>query len=547
MTENVLMVQTDSARGFLQSADRFRTAHAVIWEYVSNSLQYIDQGIIPSVIVSINERKKTVSIADNGSGMNRDDLDHFFTMNAENRERRKGIAGRGMWGTGKSAALAIGNELTVTTIRDHKLNSAMLSRTAIENAKGLGSFPVEHPVRDKPSKSDNGTVILISGLHAGPVDRKRLIQHIELELALYPETYSVFVDRHECKFQKPEVETTHKFTPSSEEQKLLGDIELVIEVSKSPLDEELQGIRISSHENWHTTSLGTSSGKKMTEYLFGTLDIPALEDYSGPTSPFDNTRDGYLNPKNDVVAAMFRFIGPAIEKVRRGLDDRRRELAKGEEAKRLARQAEKVADILSRDFKDFQVKLIKAERAAAGRDLGTSYSPLGSDDPGGPWTEGGDELARKDSPEYLDNDPTDTDSEAGDPPNIPSEVIQDSTGQTTGSPTGGGGSKSTRRGGFSVEYSSLGEHGSRGRYVKDGRKIIINTDHPEIAAARLIYEVEDQEWIRLTHEAAIAEYAAALAQELIENKQVETPEEALFEVRQTITRVSAHLAELYNK
>lgn len=546
MATNELKVRTDSARNILQSADRFRTAHAAIWEYVANSLQYTDDGVRPSVIVSINDRKKTVSIADNGEGMDRNDLAHFFTMQAENRERKRGVKGRGLWGTGKSAAFAIGSELSVSTTKNGLANSVVLTRRAIDRATGADSVPVQHVLKDESTDSPNGTVILISGIHVGPIDRNRLIQHVEQHLAHYPEDYSVFIDRHECEAQKPEVEEEHKFVPADSERRSLGDIELVVQISKTPLDEGLRGIRITSNGNWHSTTLATSSGKPMSEYLFGQLEVPALENYAGPTSPFDNSRDGWLNPKNDVVAALLRFIGPAVEGERRKLHDRARKIAKGEEAKRLARQAEKVANILSQDFKGFQVKLRRAQSAAAGRDLGRSYSPLGSDDPDGPWVEGGDQLASKITPEQGESDPAEISGEHTAAPNIPDEVTQDAGGETTGAPTGGKGQRKSRRGGFVVEHAHLGEQGPRGRYVSDARTIFINLDHPEIAAARRSYEIEDPVFIRLTHEAAIAEYAAALAQELIANRQVEEPEEVLFEVRQTVTRVSAQLAGLYS-
>jgi DNA topoisomerase VI subunit B len=101
-----LTVRSHIGRDLLQSAQVFRSDRKVVWEYVANSLQYTESGRQPRVLVQIDERKKTIRITDNGRGMNRNDLEHFFTMHAENRERAAGRVGRGMFGTGKSAVVA---------------------------------------------------------------------------------------------------------------------------------------------------------------------------------------------------------------------------------------------------------------------------------------------------------------------------------------------------------------------------------------------------------------------------------------------------------
>src|SRR5918995_1352844 len=123
-----LVLQSDVGRDLLQSADHFKTDRAVVWEYVVNSLQYTNPGIPPEVMVTINEKKKTITIADNGRGMDKADLQHFFTMHGENRERAAGRIGRGMFGTGKSAAFGIASTLTVSSVKDGKKTTVRLTR-----------------------------------------------------------------------------------------------------------------------------------------------------------------------------------------------------------------------------------------------------------------------------------------------------------------------------------------------------------------------------------------------------------------------------------
>ena len=99
-----LYVKSHVARDLLQSAGLFRTDKAVVWEYVSNGLQYIDAGVNPIVRVKLDNKNKKISISDNGRGMNWKGLQNFFIMHGENQDRKQGNIGRGRFGTGKSAA-----------------------------------------------------------------------------------------------------------------------------------------------------------------------------------------------------------------------------------------------------------------------------------------------------------------------------------------------------------------------------------------------------------------------------------------------------------
>lgn len=67
----------------------------MIWEYVSNGLEYVDAGVPPvvKVVVTSTPRKK-ISIGDNGRGMSSSDLRQFFQMHSENQGRAAGRPGR---------------------------------------------------------------------------------------------------------------------------------------------------------------------------------------------------------------------------------------------------------------------------------------------------------------------------------------------------------------------------------------------------------------------------------------------------------------------
>jgi anti-sigma regulatory factor (Ser/Thr protein kinase) len=540
---NELVVQSDVGRDLLQSAEHFKTDRTVVWEYIANGLQYANPDVPPEVMVTINEKKKTITIADNGRGMDKADLQHFFTMHAENRERAAGRIGRGMFGTGKSAAFGIASTLKVSSVKDGKKTTVRLTREQVEGVPQGEQIRPDVPENEVPTGESNGTIVGISRIHLRRIDRATIIRNIERHLAHYPRDVEVFVDHHECKFKEPEIAEEYEFSPPSDVAGIIGGARLRVKVARGPLDEELRGVQIYSHGNWHATTLAGSENKKMSEFIHGEIDVPTLEEYEGPIRPFDNTRSGQLNPENEIVSAIYRFIGPKIDQVRRQLVERERERAKSEEAQRLAQQADKIAEILSEDFAAFQAKLRRAQSVTTGRDLGTKYAPTAGEDEG-PWVEGGPHLA-----DPLDSDPSrEADNEkepepSSEAPELPTPVQPNEEGKTTGHPRGGAGKNRKPSGGLHVEHQNLGEEDSRGRYMSDRRTIIINLDHPEVAAAYKLGGPDDPAFVRLTWEVAVTEYAVALAQELVE--QYVVPDEALYDIRDTINRVSRRLTDLY--
>lgn len=272
----------------------------------------------------------------------------------------------------------------------------------------------------------------------------------------------------------------------------------------------------------------------MSEYIFGEIDVPNLEDYGGPIRPFDNTRSGELNPNNPVVEALFAFVGPAVETVRRQLLDREGRRAQEEEARKLAKEAARIAEILTADFAEIAAKIRKARAIATGKQDGEA----GNED--GIWSQGGDIPAM---PAELPPGERERKDSLDDPRPFAKPVVPEDNGQTTGQRGTGSGTKRSKRGGFNVEYKNAGEAEYRALFVPDHRTILINLDHPQIAAAYRSGGIENPAFTRLTWEVASSEYALALSQEVAEP--YTSPEEALFEVRETMDRVSRRLASLY--
>ena len=89
-----LKVTSHVGRDLLASAASFKTEQAVIWEYVVNSLQYVDEGATPSVQVFVNQREHRVEIRDNGRGMGDQDLfgTRHDVLELKSAQRREGDA-----------------------------------------------------------------------------------------------------------------------------------------------------------------------------------------------------------------------------------------------------------------------------------------------------------------------------------------------------------------------------------------------------------------------------------------------------------------------
>jgi hypothetical protein len=159
-----LFVRSYVARDFLQNAALFKTDKLVVWEYVSNGLQYVDPGTSPVVQVKLDSKRKSITISDNGRGMDWAGLKNFFVMHGENIDRKEGRPGRGMFGTGKSAAFGIADKLRIETTRGGRRSIVELTRASIDRMGSEDPIPVEIIEEEKPTSHENGTVIEITGV-----------------------------------------------------------------------------------------------------------------------------------------------------------------------------------------------------------------------------------------------------------------------------------------------------------------------------------------------------------------------------------------------
>jgi hypothetical protein len=547
MTE--LQVRSHVARDLLQSAGLFKNERLVVWEYVSNGLEYVDPGTTPTVKVRLDSKRHRITIEDNGRGMDADGLANFFVMHGENLDRKAGRPGRGRFGTGKSAAFGIADILRITTVRDGKRSRVELTRADLDAAHSGDPVPVRTLEREVATDDPHGTLVEIEGVRLRSLDQAGVIHYIERHLAHWPKGVTVLVNNHQCEFAEPPVERTETFEPEGDLAEELGDVQLTIKVSKSPLDEDLRGVSIFSKGVWHETTLVTSQGKEMSDFIFGEIDVPALDEDTSTPPPFDVSRSLRLNPDNELVRAMYAFIGPHLEEIRKSLVEEQRERRATEDAKRLRQEANQIESIINQDFDAFRKRLqkVKAAAASSGLDISENEASDATESGDDDFLYGGDvpaAIVQEDGETGTNEDGSRTGD--GPPRRLNPIVTPDPDGSERGHyerQTDRG--EPRRRGGFTIEFDHQGEESDRATYVAEKRTIYVNLDHPQIAAARQGRDPEDPVFRRLAYEVAFAEYAIAVASELDNRGEYIDASDPIVDIRETINRVARSAASLY--
>jgi hypothetical protein len=548
-SKDSIAVTSHIGRDILQSAQLFRTIEAAVWEYVVNALQYVDPGQRPSVIVTIDTKNRRVQIADNGRGMDAEGLRHFFTMHAENLDRQRGAPGRGIFGTGKSAAFGIGTRLEVTTVRAGVRNVVELTRQAIDASDGA-TIPTNWLIRDQAAPNiPNGTVITIDGVSAKRMGTDPLVRLIERQLAFWrAKDPEVFVGHHLCVAWQPEVDEskTQAFHPTGFLRDQLDDVSLVIKVARIPLPAECRGIAITAGPaNVVAIETAGVDAKEYGNYLFGEVDVPALEEaaYEGTVTAYDASRSMRLNYDHPTAAALLGFIGSSMEQVRALLVEEARQMRRQADAKRLAKEAEQIAQLLNEDLKDVNDRIGEMhnlrKRANAVANAGEEE---GEDEPA--FIEGSTQPGTLDEP--VPADPDGESNAHGSDVAMLASGKPESTGGDLVDETGSKGSRKRRTGGLRVEYLHLGQDEERSHYDPEQSIIIINLDHSMVAAAlKLDGNEASTAFRRLSYEIAMTEYAMVVAKRLYVMDPGLSGDDVLFEVRDALRRVTSRAAGLY--
>ncbi len=545
MGEKRLSVTSHVARDLLQSAALFKSDRTVVWEYVSNGLQYCEAGTAPRVEVVLRPEKRIIQVSDNGRGMDRNGLHNFFVMHGENIDRKSGRPGRGRFGTGKAAAFGIANHLAVVSVQNGRRSRVELDRKDLEKASS-GPIPVHVLEMEVPTDAANGTIIEISQIRLRKLDQPAIRQFIEQNLARWPGNPVVTVNGVECEYAEPATAQICVVRAYERGVTELGGACLTIKVARAPLPKQRQGVSVYANGSWIGLTSAGIEGQPMADLLFGEIDVPGLDEDRNGQSAFDMSRSLELNPNHELVPILWAFVGRELDQVRRELVKLEKERRNDEELKKLAREADLISQVINEDFQEFRGRVQTTKsKGGKGRDPTSSLasddqsSEVNSLDVGGEIPAG--IVSEDGAPGRGDGDG----GEGGAVPERRPIAEADPEGQPLGAEAPPRTQRPTRRGGFVVDFRNLGEDDDRARYADSERAILINLDHPQIRAARGIEGIEAPTFRRLAYEVAFSEYAVALASEMANNDQYIDPSDPIFDIRQTINRMARRAAALY--
>lgn len=272
-----IVISIHVGRDLIQSANIFKTADVAVWEYIVNSLQYVDAGLSPSVVVEIDNRRKRIVISDNGYGMDETRLNHFFTMHGENIERRQGAGGRGKYGTGKSAAFGIGKQLIVDTVKNGLRHRVEMSKKDVDTSDG-SEIPVRHTIANESTSDRNGTTIIIEDIFLAKIDASKTIKKVERHLQSYRAVNpQVLMGDHLCTYREPKVQEEFTFTSEGVWGDVPGNVALVVRVAMSSLESDKRDVSVHCGQGnlvaVEDAGVCTKDTKDMGEYLFGEIDV----------------------------------------------------------------------------------------------------------------------------------------------------------------------------------------------------------------------------------------------------------------------------------
>lgn len=535
MSDDIL-VTSHVSRDFLQNAAYFNNAQKVVWEYVSNSIDNIQEGRIPEVVVEV--RQDSLIINDNAAGMDRSDLDRFFTMHAENAQRLRGRSVRGKFGTGKTAAFGIAKELGIVSVRDGLRNSVVLRLEDIQSANAGDPFLVESVERDISTDEENGTTITMRRFHhPGTVDIQKVIRYIEKQLGRMRSRAVVFINEHRCEYQEPPSVQDWMFVSEGEIAERIGDITMRIKASPTPLDKEENGIDIMSGGIWHETTLADVTGDQANR-IFGQVDVPILDDdtrYGVPA--FDNTRNGKMNRAHPGVNTLLFWIQECVKQVQKELSLAVREERKTEEAKRLREHARKIASLLNSDFSDILDELDELRQITGRKRRSTMQADSGNSILPGEGTEPTD---------FVESGQPHGDGKRGTSPpgdgdtERPGPGLKPGKGQGQSAALQQDGTRKRSRGVFGIEFAHQTAAERRSKYDRETRTIYINLDHPQVSSVlgQSDRGVDSPFFLQLVFDIAVVEYAQALQFERLASGEEFDAGEAVYSIGDIIDRLS---------
>ena len=542
---NEIKVTTHVGRDVLQTAGLFTSVASVVWEYVINGLEYreINDPRRASISITIKPRNKEIQIKDNGLGMNVERINHFLTMHGDQIQEEKKFY-RSKFGSGKSAAFAIANTLEVDTYSNGKRNKFRLTKEALKASDGSDISP-EILISEEDSDEENGTLILIKDINV-TLNQEEVIKVIERhlpELARFdPE---ITVNDHVCEKKQLDIVEKETFFPDPEGSKIIGKVELEINVSRSPLISEEVGIFISAGEGnlIAKEDLGLASVEE-GNLITGSINVPCLTEEVDGLVAYSQARNNELNKDHKYVKVLITFLAASVEEVRRKLVKAKKEKKESEEGRKLQQLGNEISEILNESYLDKQKELERIRRGAFGslaKKLMPAYEDEDSSEMG--IFAGGVETRAEEEEGLRDGDSKENPLSPENPP--PESLNEDEEGAKSADRKPSR-PRPQRKGGFHVECEHLGTTlKTRYQYVKEEVTIKINLDHPSVSYSYLNANknIQDIHFKRLIYEIAFTAYILAVAQEITEVDEMKSGADLRFDMQELYDEVTLKAAK----
>ena len=521
---------TDAGRAVLDSATDFTNEGKAVGEYVKNSWQYTDKH--PNVEIIVDQQNKSIHIKDDSRGMSIDDLrTRFFVLHKRNIDRQKGKIKRGEYGTGKAAALGIGEILRVTTVHNNLINQFEIHRADCEDEiKSAKSVPIRwHPEnQNKKTSKNNGTTIDIEGfLYDRPISIQSIKDFLQTKTLPEKKAYTheengievntiINLTLNEEKIEEEEIEFSKEIpiTLSDEEKKYFDSMDFTIRIADRRLKPDEQGIRIFCNgifKAFIKTPLANKS-----EYIFGDCECPKLMTEKHPPI-FDSNRNNQINEDNKFGSDFKRFVMRHVDIYRKELEKEDKENKKKEKDEITKKEEQKMKEFFNSIFKEQELEFQKIAAKARGNidkkddfvpELGESKITFGKDF--------GIKIVDGDEGIGIPNIQPSPNPDPNPNPNHDPKTTNEKFEKDINSNESKGKERKAKKkpsgGGFDFKYENIGKAEDRADYNPEERIITVNLSHPFIEK---LYKASNEDtsmpkFRRGAYEAAAVEFAAAI-------------------------------------
>ena len=505
---------THAGRSLLQEAARFSNEGKAVGEYVKNSWQYTDHD--PTVEIFVNHDDKSIRIVDNSNGMDIDDINkRFLVLHQENVERAKGKIGRGEFGTGKIAALGIGEILRVRTVRNKKINEFEINRSDCDAAVSEKEVKVHWIKSNQNTSEKNGTIIDILKFR-----QKRKININSIKEFLQSKTLTETVYEHKIKLFLQAEELKKKEIPFSKEIKvnideelksILGDTELTIKVASRRLEDGERGVKVFTKGIYKAFIKNPPA--KYNEFIFGDCTCDKLIDENQDPPIFDSSRREELQEDNELAQKFKGFVLQEIDKVRKSLEKEANAKKDKEKEEALKKEAEKMREFFNSDYKEQELELQKRTAKAKGNidkkdkdlpSLGETKIVVGKDF--------NVNIVEGDENAGVHEGGGNGGGGGGDRPGREGGKLVKTEGESRYQGNERQSKKRKSGGGFDIDFENAGPDSYRAKYEDATRKILINLDHPYLTKIEKMAggDRKSTKYMRPAWEAAAFEYAVAM-------------------------------------